>query len=317
MEASVGAVAGMKMNDITLPYPDKTLYVIGNGFDLMHGVPSTYYHFRNFLGKDSQLRSVLESYLTREDLWADFEESLAHIDSGAMLNVVDDWMRIYDTNEPDKASGDFHDAVESAVKPVKIIMDGLPAAFRRWVESLRPDGCSRPLEKVLKKEAMYLNFNYTEFLETIYGIPREHILYIHGCRKRKDQELVLGHAPCRQKITSVHKKAQDPRLVEQARETAAHYIAHYEDATAKKTDALIEANHEFFLKQAFVRDVVMIGHSMAMVDEPYFQEIRRISGSTTAVNWYVGWHNEEDWKRAGVFIKNLGLEPGRAKLVHV
>ena len=331
----------MRINDITLPYPDKTLYVIGNGFDLMHGVPSTYYNFRNFLGKGSQMRSVLENYLTREDLWADFEESLAHIDSGAMLNVVDDWMRIYGACESGTASGDFHDAVESAVKPAKTIMNGLPAYFRQWVESLRPGGCGRPLEKVLKKEAMYLNFNYTEFLETIYGIPREHILYIHGCRTRKDQELVLGHAPCRAdvwsrtkaggiprgtkissgsgrlKITSGHKKPEDPSLIEQAREKAAHYISHYEDAMEKHTEALIYANRDFFLKQANVRDIVIIGHSMASVDEPYFQEIRSRSGSSTDANWHVGWHKEEDRTRARLLIKKLGLEAGQSQLVRV
>ena len=59
--------------------PTQTLFIIGNGFDLMHGVPSSYYNFRDSLGKHSALRETLETNLTPTDLWADFEDSLAHI----------------------------------------------------------------------------------------------------------------------------------------------------------------------------------------------------------------------------------------------
>lgn len=31
----------------------QTLYIIGNGFDLMHRVPSSYYNFRDSLGKNN------------------------------------------------------------------------------------------------------------------------------------------------------------------------------------------------------------------------------------------------------------------------
>ena len=41
-----------------------TLYIIGNGFDLMHRVPSSYYNFRDSLGKNNSLRYSLETALT-------------------------------------------------------------------------------------------------------------------------------------------------------------------------------------------------------------------------------------------------------------
>ena len=59
-------------------------YIIGNGFDLMHGVKSSYYAFRDSLGKQNSLRNILESYLTPEDIWADFENALAHFDISSM-----------------------------------------------------------------------------------------------------------------------------------------------------------------------------------------------------------------------------------------
>ena len=35
---------------------EQILYVLGNGFDLMHGVKSSYYDFQKTLGKNSHLR---------------------------------------------------------------------------------------------------------------------------------------------------------------------------------------------------------------------------------------------------------------------
>ena len=44
-----------------------------------------------------------------------------------------------------------------------------------------------------------LCFNYTEFVEQLYGIPEENVCYIHGCRRKKKgrprERLVLGHMP--------------------------------------------------------------------------------------------------------------------------
>ena len=39
---------------------------------------------------------------------------------------------------------------------------------------------------------MFLNFNYTDTLEKVYGIPASNILYIHGNALRGNN-LILGH----------------------------------------------------------------------------------------------------------------------------
>lgn len=68
-----------------------TLYIIGNGFDLMHRVPSSYYNFRDSLGKNNSLRYSLETALTAEDIWADFENALGTLNLNLMgsRNIID------------------------------------------------------------------------------------------------------------------------------------------------------------------------------------------------------------------------------------
>lgn len=56
------------LSDLTLDNSDKSLIITGNGFDIMHGVKSSYWDFQNTLGKDSRLRYYLETYLDVSDL---------------------------------------------------------------------------------------------------------------------------------------------------------------------------------------------------------------------------------------------------------
>ena len=72
--------------DAVRPGDDNILCILGNGFDLMHNVRSSYYAFRDSIGRNNFLRTTLEFYLTPEDIWADFEDSLARFNVGAMAS---------------------------------------------------------------------------------------------------------------------------------------------------------------------------------------------------------------------------------------
>lgn len=73
-----------------------SLYVIGNGFDMLHGVRSSYYDFSRTLGKKSSVRFYLEKYLKTDDLWADFEGALGKINIEAMCQpyIIDNFLDI-------------------------------------------------------------------------------------------------------------------------------------------------------------------------------------------------------------------------------
>jgi len=181
-------------SEIPLTDSDTSLFIIGNGFDLMHGVKSSYYNFRDTLGKNNSLRFALETYLNVEDLWADFEDALAHINSGAMFGVVDMWLDDFDAYDPDAQAADFFAAVDTATGPSQTITHDLPRRFRMWVESLKvPDMAYRPLNKVIRNSKT-LNFNYTEFIEDLYGVPNNLMPYITQVAKGRLKKLrVFGN----------------------------------------------------------------------------------------------------------------------------
>lgn len=142
----------------------------------------------------------MEFYLTPEDIWADFENSLAQLNVGAMASswLVENWLDAFDAFDEDASVASFYMAAEWAANPMSTIGDELPKRFRRWVDSLTVGTADRPL-KGLFQNSKVLCFNYTEFVETMYGVPNEDVCYIHGSRKRKKgyplEKLILCLTP--------------------------------------------------------------------------------------------------------------------------
>ena len=65
---------------------DNVLYVIGNGFDLHHGVMSSYKSFAIWLQQKNRiLYEKLNAVCRVESLWRDFEGALPYVDRDYFL----------------------------------------------------------------------------------------------------------------------------------------------------------------------------------------------------------------------------------------
>ena len=150
-----------------------------------------------------------------------------------------------------------------------------------------------------------LNFNYTEFVETLYGAKRENICYIHGCRRndkgKKPDEIILGHKPGMEeeqwdKVELKPFKFKNPYkryIMEAAMETAVREAAWYDESTTKKCGDIIKNHKDFFDGLSSIEEVFVIGHSLSEVDYPYFEEVR----SRCDAKWHIGYHSLDDMKR--------------------
>ncbi len=314
----------LKLEEIIVKNPNNTLFIIGNGFDMMHGVPSSYWDFQKTLGKKSQLRFHLETYLKAEDLWSDFEESLSHLNVGMMLDVMDMWLANFGAYDKDSSMSTYYGAIDTAMTPIQVITEQLPKRFRKWIECLEEDG-RKPLEHIISKEAIYLNFNYTDFLETLYDVPNEKIKYIHGCRKKEEyqpkEKLILGHVPnvdyladYKPKKEQFHSKNKKNReMLNRAIEIGTeNWVSYYEQTFTKYTPEIIEDNKEFFRSLYNISQIVVIGHSLAEVDYPYFKEI--IKSNDNKAEWYIGYHTYNDMKRLLELVEELDIQKEQVKI---
>lgn len=296
------------------------LYIIGNGFDLMHGVRSSYYAFRDSLGKQSHLRTTLEYYLTPEDIWADFEDALAHFNVRAMGSkfIVDNCLDMFDAYDQDAGATDFFMAVETAADPIITVAEELPRRFQKWVETLSIGTADRPLENMFQNGKV-LCFNYTEFVETLYGIPKENVCYIHGCRRKKKyhpkERLVLGHLPgasdgafdFEDDSSLTTRNQYKLYMVEAAQDYVFRLIAARDEELTKNCDEIIAAHEAFFKSLKEVENVIVIGHSLSFVDWDYFSEVAARLSDDKNVRWYFGCHGSRDLKNLKQLLRRLGI----------
>lgn len=304
-EKEIQAYCPVSVNDIDPS--EHTLYVLGNGFDLMHRVPSSYYNFRDSLGKNNYLRETLEIALTPEDIWADFEESLGHLDMDLMAgrHIVDMWLDDFGYYDDEAGAAEFYMAVEAAAAPIAVIADKLQPAYRRWVEKLCVGTDDRPLKTLIRSDGKVLCFNYTEFVETLYGA--ENVCYIHGCRKNRKQELILGHRPgIESEPSEANRKARNyhQAVVDIAQGNVLGLIAQCDKDLTKDAQTIIRDHRSFFDSLKDVDRIIVIGHSLSSVDWDYFKELNRLVPNA---HWYFGTHGLNDLKNLKALTDGLQI----------
>lgn len=266
------------------------LYIIGNGFDLYHGLPTSYGHFREYVKEhDKELVKLIEKYYPHKknsDFWNDFEENLGNFDDDLLREYGNNYLEDYGCEKWCDAF--HHDYQYELNKVVDRITLGLRENFCGWLSQISLNGLEQkaiPLEK----DAYYLTFNYTRTLERIYNLPKQNILHIHGTSTGKDNnDIIYGHGGY---LYTIDKNIDDPRL-----EEGEDIIKDYFEKTAKPIKHIIHRYRKFFYKMIVcVSNITIVGHSMNKIDYPYF---RRICNSIKGkVEWNYYYHSLDDIER--------------------
>ena len=163
-------------------------YIVGNGFDLHHGLHTRYMDFFEYL----------KCYFP-DDLNTFIDNILIEENDGCDWHDLEGWIQ---KSAPRRNPGYHYDAVvPSDGNPVNlhnasVRIEAICVAYERlmdlmwaWIQS---DSIGIPDRKLLRLDSRdcYLTFNYTRTLENHYGIPPEQVLHIHGDSRRT---LVFGH----------------------------------------------------------------------------------------------------------------------------
>lgn len=294
----------------------KTLYVIGNGFDIYHGLDTKYQSFGMFLQEKHQslYDNLIEYYglpeLDPDDedsyydpLWSDFENALADLDFEYILEENSDHL-------PDYASDKFRDSHLHAFHQVlEILVNDLTFklydAFKEFISNVIFPHTIRGMELKIDINAMFLNFNYTDTLERYYGIKESQILYIHN-KATSENVLVLGHATDPDSFIE-HDKIAPPDLTEEeyfqwqqemedkydySYDTGKDELLSYFKKSYKSTEQIINDNQNFFSKLKNIENIIILGHSLSNVDQPYFKKILK-SVETPNVPWEVSYYGNK------------------------
>lgn len=278
----------------------KRLYIIGNGFDIHHGIKSKYWNFKEWVlqnKKVSDLVDLMDVFFSNDhEFWGDIENALGEYDE----------VTITDYCEPENPEdfkydhpGQWQDGVEGSIPWIfGRAMEKFHVAFDEWVQSIDINNVEAVL--CLPPASKYLTFNYIETLERVYSIPAQNVLHIHGSRLNPSDEFILGHGNFRNEISPL----LDERI-ELPYQNAYSEVIKIMNGWRKSPKQLIEKNNDFFQSLRTCVGVCVLGLSYNEIDMPYLDEVVDMVDSNC--EWLLYFYSEEDKQRATAFANNKGL----------
>ena len=199
------------------------LYVIGNGFDLWHKLPTSYLvDFKPLVKKrhpkEADLLVRLFSAGDEEDYWSHFEErvgAVAELAQERMRSRADDSLsRFVEEANNDGVTSDDRDfgmqlddhavSISSAVPDFGKLYPNLDETLLWRLSPILGDCmnemAARANERLVDIEKMgsfsrdsyFVTFNYTDTLERVYAVPPCRLFHVHGSASCGD-ELVWGN----------------------------------------------------------------------------------------------------------------------------
>ena len=181
----------------------RNLYIIGNGFDIHHCIPSRYADYLNWLknNKKTTYNKIVDLYndADENEWWNEFETNLGYFEIREKIENIsfvcqpdeDDFekMRVIDTTV----------GAWEAETEIGGVINAIKDTFHEWVDSL-PQASINNKVNIDVKDSFFITFNYTLTLECLYKIERDKILHIHG--SLNDDEYILGHGRTYEDIKS-------------------------------------------------------------------------------------------------------------------
>jgi len=256
------------------------VYIIGNGFDRWHGLPTSYSHFYAY-AKD--VLDDMEQYFDPgkpDCLWAEFEKSLGTYDWRMLYEQYDHTDVISESFKVSETYG-LHDELAEQTNELHTEIE---ECFREWVQSIEVTKAFPQMR--FTPDSHFISFNYTPTLQVVYGVAEASVLHIHG--RAGTGSLVFGHGVKIEEERELDENGDSNRTMFTDAENTAKYPLY---AFQKQTADVIRQNHAYFESLVGLSRIEVIGHSLADVDLPYFMAIaKRNSGCI----WIVYWHIESE-----------------------
>lgn len=299
------------------------LNIIGNGFDLFHGLTTSYYYFACYiLSKDEQLyddlvemygfrRGILHHFSDKLDrgidnigYWCEFEKNLGNLSSQWVENSLVDDLGL-----------EYPDAVDLEVdRPnhVELIKEML----KEWISTIVDIQQNFEIVKEMigtKKmnfsdEDLFISFNYTHTLEEIYSV--HNVLHIHGeSDLSMHKDLIIGHGNSTE-IENLESKIKELDIDDydqpsRNRKLEYQFEKDILEDLRKPVGKCITKLISFLDSVEKPDNICVYGFSLGSVDAPYIQFIKN---KWPDCNWRFSFYSESDKSNIEKTAKYLGLE---------
>lgn len=301
------------------------LYVIGNGFDIHHNINSSYSNYRKWLEINEptiyswlcDLYKISAEDKEAEEWWCDFENMLSEVD---LNDYVED---IVKANYPDLSKDvfrdrDLHGAEYAAEGELGSLIYHIKRTFNAWIKSLNEADDTKRIYLV-REDSIFITFNYTRTLETLYKIPDNQVFHIHGMVG--DDELVLGHGKNYAELKADLELSQPQPPIDLDEQELEKWYSSQSDFTTQQTQdvaisqivrlqkdvhKIISDNDAIWDNLEKVETIHVLGFSFSEIDTPYLNAI--ISHiNADKVKWEISAFSDRDRKKVETFMTGTGI----------
>lgn len=309
----------------------RKLFIIGNGFDIAHGLPTRYADFKDFLlnecggqraympstfmdpdGGTNPDRNITAGLLINlidnavsGPNWEDFEEAMARYDYISFFDDCDMNTAIEDDDDDEMYHAIYRR--EDIASDLGISIIEVKNFFAEWVDTIELNTIpQKRFCSLFAPEDLFLTFNYTETLEQIYKIQSSNICHIHG--RQGDDDIVVGHG-----------EDSNPYDEESWETFAIQYtLQDLYNELKKNVIGCYNAHNSFFyaIAQSEISDIYSFGFSFSGVDEFYLKKIFDCM-DTKKVVWHLSAYDEvkgknEQYKKT---LRECGFEGQFGQLI--
>lgn len=279
----------------------KTLYVIGNGFDMHHCLPTHYNDFHKYIKENqNDLEQALKEYFSFSKccnkLWSNFEKDLETFD---WKTFFEDNCNVYPEDDNFRLS-DTYGLEDDLNEQAQYLIDSIREAFESWIENIDIEYVENKLS--FEEDSFFINFNYTLLLENVYQIQKDKIVHIHG--DIENNQIVFGHNMVVEEESEIDKNGDSNRTPFSDSEFASKHPFY---AFYKPVGNIIAENKHLFERLSTVKKIIVLGHSLDDIDLPYFEEILKQTNNAT---WKVSYHKKREEEHHFNTLQNIGVSKG-------
>ena len=279
------------------------LYIIGNGFDIHHGLETNYKYYREYIEANMDSFKTDDNYSSfgfREhtsDINSIYKKDAEYILEAMDSCASDDWAeletqlgkdlfekyifnKLYSPKMPiESAAADFVSWGNNIVSgSIATMLYNLNDLFYLWVDDRLKNGIDysnkrdNEIGSMLDPDDLYLVLNYTLTLEEIYNIPSENICHIHGIVGQKYDDIYFGHGNAEE--------------IEYTKDSSTNTILNeMKKLFRKDTEEAYGKHKEFFNRLNDIKEIYSYGFSFSDTDMFYVEKIiERVNAEH--VTWY-------------------------------
>ena len=316
------------------------LVIIGNGFDMAHGLKSGYGNFKEYIQKNDIdeyefLETLFGSDFNKDEFWWNFEESLSK-------NDFENFSESIELNNDDQRKNGFEDenCEESNSSYFAEHICRLKKMFCEWIYTINENEINDESKKekicTYFDDSIVMTFNYTSTVEELYGV---NCFHIHGYIENVDLEneigldsIVLGHSfnlsllgSNDEEINSddVYCVSDDGESIpfsdlsfvkvyncsnsDYINDSLSNADSTYQQIFTKRCNKIInEDNCGFFMElernAKDIDEIIVLGHSISEIDRKYYEKIvDTIRKNNKTIKWIVSYYGGEEAK---LILKN-------------